>query len=57
MTTRCSRTDSSLMAGSPVRLLSGNWLVYTHNAEGRPVFHRKLEVRDEALSRLTLGDR
>ncbi len=40
-----------------LKLSSGNWLVYTTGDNGRPVFHRKLEVRDDEPSRLTLGDR
>ena len=40
-----------------VKLTSGNWLVYTHGADGRPVFHRKIEVRDDEPSRLTLAAR
>jgi hypothetical protein len=38
-------------------LTSGSWLVYTPGADGRPVFHRKVEVRDDEPVRLTLGNR
>jgi hypothetical protein len=37
-------------------LVSGNWLVYTSGADGRPVFHRKLEVRDAEAVSLTLAN-
>ncbi len=35
-------------------LASGNWLVYLHAADGKPVFHSKIEVRDDNPNRLTL---
>ena len=38
-------------------LVSGNWLVYTNGTDSRPVFHRKLEVRDAEPVQLTLADR
>jgi hypothetical protein len=38
-------------------LVAGNWLVYTNGADGRPVFQRKLEVRDAEPVRLMLANR
>jgi hypothetical protein len=38
-------------------LAAGNWLVYTHGADGRPVFHRKLEVRFDEAATLSLEAR
>jgi hypothetical protein len=40
-----------------VSLASGNWLVYTQGADGRPVYHRKLEVRDDEPMRVNLETR
>jgi hypothetical protein len=40
-----------------VSLASGQWLVYTYGADGRPVFQRKVDVRDDESSRLTLDNR
>src|SRR5205823_821415 len=33
---------------------AGSWLVYTYNVDGRPVFHRKLEVRYDEQTMVTL---
>ena len=33
---------------------AGNWLVYTQSADGRPVFQRKIEVRFDEPTTLTL---
>jgi hypothetical protein len=43
--------------GFGVSLASGQWLVYTYGADGRPVYHRKVDVRDDVPSRLTLDNR
>ena len=38
-------------------LTSGGWLVYVQDAEGRPVFHEKVDVRDNAPQTVTLVSR
>ena len=48
-------TDGSGMFN--VKLTSGNWLVYTYGSDGRPAYHRKVEVRDDEPTRLTLANR
>jgi hypothetical protein len=39
------------------RLASGGWLVYLHGQDGKPVFHSKLEVRDNETRQMTLQNR
>ncbi len=40
------------------RLSSGGWLVYTHDANGRPVFSRRVEVQeDRPVVNMTLVNR
>ena len=56
------RTQEEVVADSTgnfrVSLTSGSWLIYTYGSDGRPTYHRKLEVRDdEDLVRLSLGNR
>jgi hypothetical protein len=38
-------------------LASGNWLVYVHGVDGKPVFHSKINVRDDQPSTMTLTSR
>lgn len=40
-----------------VNLGSGEWLVYLHSAEGIPVFHSKLDVRENEGRKVTLMSR
>jgi hypothetical protein len=39
------------------RLSTGGWLVYTHDAQGRPVFSRRVEVPSERTLTMTLVNR
>ena len=38
-------------------LASGGWLVYVQDADGRPIFHEKVDVRDDAPQTMTLVSR
>jgi hypothetical protein len=38
-------------------LASGGWLVYVHGTDGKPVFHSKIEVRDNETRQVTLQNR
>jgi hypothetical protein len=38
-----------------VTLASGGWLVYVEAADGKPVFHRKIDVQDNQTCQVTLG--
>jgi hypothetical protein len=40
-----------------VTLASGGWLVYVHGADGKPVFHTKIEVKGEETRQVTLVSR
>jgi hypothetical protein len=40
-----------------VSLASGAWLVYVHGADGKPVFHSKLEVKSSETRLVTLVSR
>jgi hypothetical protein len=40
-----------------VTLASGGWLVYVHGADGKPVFHSKINVCDDRPSTMTLTSR
>jgi hypothetical protein len=40
-----------------VALASGAWLVYVHGADGKPVFHSKIEVRGNETRQVTLVSR
>jgi hypothetical protein len=40
-----------------VTLASGSWLVYVHGADGKPVFHSKIELRGEETRQVTLVSR
>jgi hypothetical protein len=40
-----------------VTLASGAWLVYVHGADGKPVFHSKIELRGEETRQVTLVSR
>jgi hypothetical protein len=39
------------------RLSAGGWLVYTHDANGRPVFSRRVEVKTDRPVNMTLVNR
>ena len=38
-------------------LASGGWLVYVHDASGRPVFSRRVDVQESRTQQVTLVDR
>jgi hypothetical protein len=38
-------------------LASGGWLVYVHDASGRPVFARRMDVQEHRTQQVTLVDR
>jgi hypothetical protein len=40
-----------------VALASGGWLVYLQGADGKPVFHSKMDVRDNETRQVTLQSR
>jgi hypothetical protein len=40
-----------------VSLPSGNWLVYTHGSDGRPIYQQKIEVRDRESHLVKLVNR
>ena len=40
-----------------VTLTSGGWLVYVQGADGRPIFHRKIEVRQNETRQVYLVSR
>jgi hypothetical protein len=40
-----------------VTLASGGWLVYLEAADGRPVFHSKIDVQDNQQRQVTLVSR
>ena len=38
-------------------LASGGWLVYVQDGDGRPIFHEKVDVRDNIPQTVTLVSR
>jgi hypothetical protein len=40
-----------------VTLASGGWLVYVHGADGKPIFHSKIDLRDNETRQVTLVSR